>query len=121
MLENPLDQHSALHQTLHDGLVQLCEAHRFNVALMPAHEVHALAFGLLEQLKQRTGVGPASVSVEHDLYKTGDAGAPLAIQDRNGEVVLQLCKRCRKGESELVEPCIAGALGKRSLSKEELA
>lgn len=121
MLDNTANNHSELHQTLHDGLARLCEVHRFNVAQIPAHEVHALAFGLLEQLKQQTGVGPVSAAIEHDLYRTGDAGAPLAIQDRNGEVVLQLCKLCRKGESELVEPCIPAALGKRSLSKEELA
>lgn len=41
----------------------------------------------------------------HELYKTGDADAPHCIKDRNGEVVLYLCKRCGRGEVELIEPC----------------
>ena len=41
----------------------------------------------------------------HDLYKTGDAGLPETIIDRNGEVVLGLCKRCGKGEADLAEAC----------------
>lgn len=43
---------------------------------------------------------------EHDLYKTGDSDAPDCIQDRNGEVVLGLCRKCNRGEIELSEPCI---------------
>lgn len=39
--------------------------------------------------------------MKHDLYKTGDAGAPRAILDGNGEVVLGLCKRCGRAEREL--------------------
>lgn len=46
--------------------------------------------------------GPA-----HDLYKTGDADAPDVIRDRNGEVVLAMCRRCGKGEIELKQPCVA--------------
>lgn len=42
---------------------------------------------------------------EHDLYKTGDADAPLVIKDRNGDVVLGLCRRCGRGEIELCDPC----------------
>lgn len=42
----------------------------------------------------------------HDLYKTGDADAPDVIKDRNGEVVLGLCRRCNKGEVELDGPCV---------------
>jgi len=37
----------------------------------------------------------------HDLYKTGDEDAPEAIKDRNGEVVLSMCRRCGRAESEL--------------------
>lgn len=48
-------------------------------------------------------------SVEHDLYKTGDSDAPDVIKDRNGEVVLGLCKRCGKAEAELSEPCTGDA------------
>ena len=42
---------------------------------------------------------------DHDLYKNGDADIPSSIQDRNGEVVLSLCKRCGKGEIELSGSC----------------
>lgn len=41
----------------------------------------------------------------HVLWETGEAGVPSAILDRNGEVVLGLCKICGKGECELVDPC----------------
>ena len=41
----------------------------------------------------------------HVLWKTGEVGVPSAILDRNGEVVLGLCKICGKGECDLVEPC----------------
>lgn len=43
----------------------------------------------------------------HELYKTGDADAPEQIKDRNGEVVLDQCRYCRRAESELLdgEPC----------------
>ncbi len=43
--------------------------------------------------------------MEHDIYKTGDPDAPDVIKDRNGEVVLSLCRRCGRGECELDEPC----------------
>lgn len=39
--------------------------------------------------------------IDHDLYKTGDSGIPQSILDGNNEVVLSLCRRCGKGESEL--------------------
>ncbi len=44
--------------------------------------------------------------VKHDLYKKGDRGVPEQILDRNGDVVLDCCKRCGKAEIELAEPCI---------------
>lgn len=44
----------------------------------------------------------------HDLYKDGDADLPEAILDRNGQVVLGMCKICHKGEIELSEPCVKG-------------
>ena len=40
--------------------------------------------------------------MNHDFYKTGDADAPIQIQDRNGEVVLSCCRRCGRAEIELV-------------------
>lgn len=42
----------------------------------------------------------------HDLYETGDPGAPDQIKDGNGEVVLGLCKRCGKAEVDLDGPCV---------------
>jgi hypothetical protein len=41
----------------------------------------------------------------HDLYRTGDKDAPDIIKDRNGHVVLELCRRCGRGEIELSAPC----------------
>ena len=43
--------------------------------------------------------------VPHLLWETGEVGVPSAILDRNGEVVLGLCKVCGRGECELDEPC----------------
>lgn len=41
----------------------------------------------------------------HRLYEKGDAGVPAVIEDRNGDIVLGLCKDCGKGECELTDPC----------------
>lgn len=41
----------------------------------------------------------------HVLFTDEDNAAPKAIYDRNGNVVLGLCKLCGKGEAELSEPC----------------
>jgi hypothetical protein len=41
----------------------------------------------------------------HDLYKDGDPGAPPAILDRNGQVVLGLCKVCNQAEADLTIWC----------------
>ena len=35
------------------------------------------------------------------FYKTGDQDAPKSILDRNGEVVLSMCKVCGKAEGEI--------------------
>lgn len=37
----------------------------------------------------------------HDLFKTGDSDAPEQVKDRNGEVVLAMCRKCGKAEAEL--------------------
>ena len=47
--------------------------------------------------------------MEHDLYTDRDKDRPEIICDRNGQVVLGLCKRCGKAEAQLDEPCIAVA------------
>lgn len=44
--------------------------------------------------------------MEHELYTNCDDNIPLSICDRNGDVVLALCKICNKGEIELEEPCL---------------
>lgn len=41
----------------------------------------------------------------HNLYKTSDADAPDMIRDRNGSVVLDLCRDCGRGEAELSKNC----------------
>ncbi len=41
----------------------------------------------------------------HTLFETSDKDVPESIKDRNGEVVLGLCKVCGRGEIELNEPC----------------
>ncbi len=41
----------------------------------------------------------------HELYMTGDADAPECIKDRDGHVVLDLCRKCNRGESELDGGC----------------
>jgi hypothetical protein len=41
----------------------------------------------------------------HDLFKTGDADAPDVIKDRNGDVVLGLCRVCGQAECELDITC----------------
>jgi len=41
----------------------------------------------------------------HILYKTTDDDSPESICDRNGEVVLGLCRVCGAGEIELDERC----------------
>jgi len=46
-----------------------------------------------------------SAPAAHELYKDGDADIPDGITDRNGQVVLDCCKKCGKGEAELAEPC----------------
>ena len=41
----------------------------------------------------------------HDCYKTGDIDAPETIKDRNGEIVLSLCRRCGGAEASLPTQC----------------
>jgi len=45
-------------------------------------------------------------SRRHDLYTDVDENPPKVICDRNGAVVLGLCKRCGKAEIELAGPCV---------------
>jgi hypothetical protein len=41
----------------------------------------------------------------HVLFTDNDAARPDAICDRNGQVVLGLCKVCGKADAELESPC----------------
>lgn len=52
---------------------------------------------------------PAHVTSEHRLYATSDADRPRDICDRNGEVVLGLCKVCGRAGAELDKPCTHNA------------
>lgn len=45
----------------------------------------------------------AKKAPEHDLYTDTDKDRPDSICDRSGQVVLDLCKRCGRGESELTD------------------
>lgn len=42
---------------------------------------------------------------DHVLYRDNDPDAPDCIKDIHGAVVLDLCRRCGKGEIELDGPC----------------
>lgn len=46
--------------------------------------------------------------MQHVLYETGDKDAPDVIKDRNGEVVLSLCRNCGRGEAELDDKVCIG-------------
>lgn len=41
----------------------------------------------------------------HRLYTTEDKDRPELICDRNGEVVLGLCRDCGSAEADLEKPC----------------
>lgn len=43
--------------------------------------------------------------ITHSLFETGDADCPEQAKDRNGEVVLGVCKNCGRIEVDLAEPC----------------
>jgi hypothetical protein len=46
--------------------------------------------------------------LDHDLYTDEDKDRPEIICDRNGQVVLGMCKRCGRAESQLDQPCKKG-------------
>lgn len=48
---------------------------------------------------------PLNVRIPHHIYTNQDSEVPHMILDRNGEVVLDLCKRCGRAEAELDQPC----------------
>jgi hypothetical protein len=65
---------------------------------------------LVTKLQQRVDGLPVNITTmigerKHVLYETGDKDAPDIIKDRNGEVVLGLCRIYGRGEIELEHPC----------------
>lgn len=43
--------------------------------------------------------------VKHQLWEKGDAGLPTVLTDRNGDVVLGMCRVCGQAEAELEDTC----------------
>lgn len=52
---------------------------------------------------------------KHKLYTRKDKNAPGVIKDLNGDIVLSMCKICRKAESELDQPCIMNTTIKQQI------
>jgi hypothetical protein len=73
--------------------------------LMDGDECPACGFVFPYEEDLPAGAKVERVATAHDLYATGDKDAPDCVKDCNGEVVLAMCRRCRKGEAELDEPC----------------
>lgn len=63
-----------------------------------AAAVRACACGFCAALRR-----PAPA--EHVLYAKDDVDAPDSIKDRNGDIMLALCRNCGRAESDLVQPC----------------
>lgn len=45
--------------------------------------------------------------VKHQLWEKGDAGLPTVLTDRNGDVVLGMCRVCGQAEGDLADVCPA--------------
>lgn len=86
--------------------------------LMPPEEVEQYTTQLREQVDRANADGAIIASlleinrdllmrnhVSHELFQTGDPGCPEQALDRNGEVVLGVCKNCGRVEAELDEHC----------------
>ena len=43
--------------------------------------------------------------VKHQLWAKGEPGLPEAVTDRNGDVVLGMCRVCGQAEAELEDAC----------------
>ena len=83
------------------------------IAVLEARTAKSLCtcdpYGACEYCSGGKAVASVADGVEvgqHDLYKTGDRGAPSQILDRNGAVVLDMCRLCGKVESELFAKCV---------------
>lgn len=60
-----------------------------------------------------------TIAATHTCYEKGDEGCPQSILDRNGDVVLGLCKHCGAGESELSQQVCTGPKPYKILEKGE--
>lgn len=56
---------------------------------------------------RRLALPPSKTRQGHVLFAQGDLDAPDSIKDRNGDIVLDLCRICGKAEIELDAPCTA--------------
>ena len=89
-------------------LVRKAVEHAVKIAAPGIHEPirNAIMLSVVGRLRHQLNIPAAPLeTAHHDLYKTGDKDAPDIIKDRNGEVVLELCRRCNLGEAELVKSC----------------
>jgi hypothetical protein len=55
------------------------------------------------------------IKMKHGLYKDGDDNIPYGITDRNGDVVLSLCKVCGGAECALTTNCPGRKLTNKEL------
>jgi hypothetical protein len=55
--------------------------------------------------------------MKHNLYRTTDPDRPKSICDRNGEVVLALCKICGGAEACLPTNCPGRKLTQEEMNK----
>lgn len=80
----------------------------WGLSLADDNQLQRDVFGIRRHIDRDTGKlkeGFEPFFKGHTLYEDGDEGAPEQIKDRNGQIVLGLCKVCRRAEAELVEPC----------------
>lgn len=47
--------------------------------------------------------------VDHTLWERGDPGLPAGLADRNGDVVLAMCRICGQVEADLEDSCPAAS------------
>ena len=80
-----------------------CDAEQGGYA--PAESVQIYGRESLMALRDALNEAFPPAPAGHVLYKDGDSYIPESIKDRNGQVVLGLCKKCGKGEADLAGPC----------------
>lgn len=92
------------------------EIARLHDSMFPApYEGHANVVRFARALLSFTG---KAAVCKHVLYETTDKDRPKEICDRNGEVVLAMCKLCGKVEAELDENATTERKG--PLSKDQI-